>query len=143
MADFFAPKDIESLSKMAVLMVVPFLGAALFVDFGFWIMHFEKTPWILSLFYSEILWVKFCARAIAFIFGVGLVFFAYELINQFLIFPFPKVSVFIGFSLLSFGALGIGQLAQPTEIGAVNLFWHLGALCWGLHIFAPVPHRER
>ncbi|THF56584.1 hypothetical protein [Pseudothauera rhizosphaerae] len=139
MSESFAPKDIESLSKLAVLMVVPFLGAALFVDFGFWVMNFESTPCILSLFSSPIPWVKFLARTVAFIAGVGLVLVAYELINQFLVFPFPKISFFVGFSLLSFGALGIGQLAQPTAIGSVNIFWHLGALCWGLHIFAPPP----
>lgn len=142
MIDLFAPKDIESLNKLAILMAVPFFGAALFVDFGFWVMHFESTPWILSLFSSSIPWVKFCARSGAFILGVAFVLFAYEMINAFLIFPNPKASLFVGMALLSFGVLGIGQLAQPTEIGAVNLFWHLGALCWGLHIFAPPPGRQ-
>jgi hypothetical protein len=82
MSGYFAPKDIESLSKLAVLMVVPFLGAALFVDFGFWVMNFESTPWVFSLFSSSIPWVKFLARAAAFIAGVGLVLVAYELINR-------------------------------------------------------------
>ena len=60
-------------------------------------------------------------------------------INQFLLVPFPKVAFFVGFSLLSFGVLGIGQFVQPIAIGPVNIFWHLGAICWGLHIFSPPP----
>lgn len=139
MSEYFAPKDIESLSKLAVPMVIPFFAAALFVDFGFWVMNFESTSWINALFSSSIPWVKFLARAAAFIVGVGLVLVAYELINQFLLSSFPIVAIFVGLSLLSFGVLGIGQLAQPTAIGALNIFWHLGALCWGLLIFAPQP----
>lgn len=135
MADFFAPKDIESLNKLASLMVVPFFGAAMFVDFGFWLIHQEKSEIVLSLFNSESTHVRFVFRAILFLMGVGITALVQSLVDDILLVHAPKLAYFVALSLLSFGVLGIGHLAEPTPIGTVNLFWHLGCLCWGLSMF--------
>lgn len=142
MADFFAPKDVESLNKLAVLMVVPFLGAALFIDLGLWVHYFDGMHWLLDAFNSSSSFVRFISKALSFSLSIVIVFFAYESINRFAVFPYPRVCMIVGMSLLAFGVLGIGHLVQPNEIGSFNIFWHLGALCWGLHIFAPLPKSE-
>lgn len=140
MSGIFAPKDIESLSKIAALLAVPFFGAALFVDFGLWILRYDNPPilgWFVSSSWSG---VRFAAQAATFLIGIGVVAITYE-VSNWLLLHVPKFMFFVGLSLLSFGVLGMGQLTQPTHFGAVNLFWHLGALCWGLHIFAPTPSK--
>ena len=141
MADTFVPKDIESLSKLASLLAVPFFSAALFIDVGLWVLRYDNSPFLHWLISAPIQVISFLAKGVVFMCGVVAVMVIYEVAND-LLRLVPKLTFFFGLTLLTFGVLGIGQLANPTPFGTVNLFWHLGSLCWGLSIFQPLPSKQ-
>lgn len=141
MADILAPKDLESLSKLGELMAVPFFGAAAYLSFGLWAAeYFDDLLQLTNASYHPI---AVLAKAFSFFISIGAICFLYYFIPPLIISRWPAFMFFLGMSLLSFGVLGIGNLASgklPTE---VNIFWHLGALCWGFHIFAPVKIKDK
>jgi hypothetical protein len=136
MTTVFGPKDIESLSKFAALLAIPFLSAALYVDFGLWVLKYDNPPLLTRIISSGIPSIAFGAKAVTFMISVAAVTFAYEFANLFLL-KVPKFMFFFGLTLLAFGVLGIGDLTIASKQAPANYFWNLGALCWGLHIFAP------
>ncbi|MBI3187169.1 MAG: hypothetical protein HYZ31_04745 [Gammaproteobacteria bacterium] len=137
MLETFAPKDIEGLSKLAGLLAIPFFAAAVYVDFGLWVL--ERDPQLSWLATSSLAWLSIPAKVVAFFLGVFGVAILFELVR--LAFSnFPRFYFFVGFSLLAFGVLGLGGLLPQATPTGLNVFWHLGCLCWGLDIFGV--HRE-
>lgn len=139
MLDTFAPRDIEGLSKLAGLLAIPFFAAAVYVDFGLWVLERDtQLSWLVT---SNLAWLSVPAKAIAFflsVFGVAILF---EFVRIALS-HFPRFYFFVGFSLLAFGVLGLGGLLPQSTPTGVNVFWHLGCLCWGLDIFG-VSHANK
>jgi hypothetical protein len=50
--------------------------------------------------------------------------------------PLP---VIVGFICLGFGLYGVGSLIPALDLPAspLNIFWHLGALCYGFFLLTP------
>jgi hypothetical protein len=128
----FTPKDIESLSKLSSILIIPFIAAAVYVDFGLWVIDSARELGILAS--SRILILSYIAKVIAFSISVVVVAFIVESIRPFL-YRWPVVVFFTGMSFLTFGVLGLGHFAQCGEKYSINFFWHLGFLAWGFEIF--------
>lgn len=135
MMPVLAPKDIESLSKLATLLAAPFFSAAMFLDLGLWVLSYDNPPVLGWLVSNSNAGISAAGKAVAFMVSVVVVTIAYAGVNRCLELV-PKFMFFFGLTALTFGVLGIGHAISPSPVGAVNVYWHLGALCWGLEIFA-------
>lgn len=132
MIQSFMPKDIESLSKLSSILIIPFISAAVYADFGLWaIDYFDGME---SLALSDNAFVSILTNVIAFIISVVFITIIVEF-SPTVTHRWNIVTPLIGFSFLTFGVLGIGHVAHGVERYTFNIFWHLGSLVWGLDIF--------
>ena len=139
MLQSLAPKDIESLSKIAGILIIPFIAAAVYVDFGLWAIDwFKELGWLAS---TGILIFTYIAKLIAFITSVILVAFAVEVFRAFL-YRWPPVIFFLGVTFLTIGVLGLGHIVEGQDKLTLNIYWHLGLLVWGLDIFSSPSHNK-
>ncbi|WP_111497924.1 hypothetical protein [Marinobacter bohaiensis] len=134
MIQSFTPQDIAGLNRLSGILAIPFFAAAVYIDFGLWVL--ADADLLQSMASSSFDPVVAVSKTVAFILGV--VFVAPAYIGAKMILALHEAAeFFIGFSLLSFGVLGLGVFLPGASSEGVNTFWHLGALCWGLEILGP------
>ncbi len=131
--------DVEKISKLSAVLVIPMLAAAIYQQFGLWVLNFDD--FLNSFVNSTNDYLSILAKSIAFFMCVGITALAYISLNIWLN-QYKAFMYFLGLSLLSFGLLGIGSginavasLLNTQELNSTLLFWHLSALCWGFEIF--------
>lgn len=113
------------------ILTIAFFAAAVYVDFGLWVLtHIDPLQYIAER-PSHLVLVP--SKAIAFFAGVLVVFVLYLIANM-LQGERKVFKLLFALSLLCFGLLGLGAYLPDTPTDGLNAFWHFGAFCWGLEI---------
>ncbi|MDP2596400.1 hypothetical protein [Alteromonas stellipolaris] len=130
--------DVEKISKLSGVLVIPLIAAALYTQFGWWAIGSEDS--LLAYMESDNKLLSITAKVFAFVVSVTLVTFAYFLFSA-LTGHYSAFRVIAALSLLTFGILGLGaftellvQSHENIKDGQANLYLHLASLAWGFEI---------
>lgn len=131
--------DVEKVSKLSAVLVIPMLAAAIYQQFGLWVLDFDHC--LNSIVNSPNNHLSILVKSIAFFMCVGITALSYISLNIWLN-QCKAFMYFLGLALLSFGLLGleigikvVASTLNPQELAPALIFWHLSALCWGFEIF--------
>lgn len=133
--------DMEKLSKLSAILVIPMIAAAIYQEFGLWVLEISDSWNEYALPAYGIF--SLAAKAVAFFVCVGVVAFVFIPLNG-LLHCHKEFLYFFALSLLTFGLLGfgngVGALIAKSDVASFNnmIYWHIAALCWGFDIFNTV-----
>ena len=125
-------KDVVGLNRLAGVLVIPFVAAATYTQFGLWpaTQDWSLGPFALSP--NPVIAVP--VRVFFFFVLVAIAAFAVTAV-QWLLFQAREIFVLSGFAALTFGVLALEHLVGTAPHSQSLLFWQLAAVCYGLDVF--------
>lgn len=128
----FNIQDLESLNKLAHILVWPLMAAAFYSSYGLALQNQLPSPeswWYLIAFSA-----MFSIQVIVVSTIVEAIDFALDLLSKII---FEWLHAAFGLSILTVGLLPLHTIGQADVPPAISPLWAFACLTWGLRIFLP------